>query len=121
MARFRQPRASSRPAILWNWNGELSAAYIRRALKELHQQGFGGVFIHPRPGLRTAYLSAEWFELWQVALDCARELGLGCHIYDENSFPSGFAGGEVFSRYPYGVAQYAVPSPHPAASRSASF
>ena len=53
------------------------------------------VFVHPRPGLMTPYLSAEWFRLWKVALDEAERLDMNVWIYDENSYPSGFAGGFV--------------------------
>ena len=86
--------------LLWSWNGAADPARIRESLAAFHAQGFGGVFIHPRPGLITEYLSAEWFELWNTALTECRRLGLGCHIYDENSFPSGFAGGHVVAEHP---------------------
>ena len=90
----------ARPMLLWSWNGAADPARIRESLEAFHAQGFGGVFIHPRPGLITEYLSAEWFELWGIALTECRRLGLGCHIYDENSFPSGFAGGHVVADHP---------------------
>ena len=53
------------------------------------------VWVHPRPGLMTPYLSDEWFKLWQAALDEAKRLDMNVWIYDENSYPSGFAGGFV--------------------------
>ena len=43
----------------------------------------------------TPYLSDEWFRLWKVALDEAEKLDMNVWIYDENSYPSGFAGGHV--------------------------
>ena len=52
-------------------------------------------FVHPRPGLMTPYLSDDWFRLWRVALDEAERLDMNIWIYDENSYPSGFAGGFV--------------------------
>ena len=51
--------------------------------------------MHPRPGLMTPYLSEEWFRLWKVALKEAERLDMNVWIYDENSYPSGFAGGFV--------------------------
>jgi len=51
--------------------------------------------VHPRPGLMTPYLSDQWFHLWKVALDEAKRLNMNVWIYDENSYPSGFAGGWV--------------------------
>ena len=53
------------------------------------------VWVHPRPGLMTPYLTPDWFRLWHVALDEAGELDMNVWIYDENSYPSGFAGGWV--------------------------
>ena len=43
----------------------------------------------------TPYLSDDWFRLWKVALDEAERLDMNVWIYDENSYPSGFAGGWV--------------------------
>ncbi len=64
-------------------------------LKDFKDNGFGGVFIHPRAGLITPYLSREWFDLCAFTLQEAKRLDLDVWIYDENSYPSGFAGGHV--------------------------
>lgn len=85
---------------LWVWNGRMTAARVRSCLEGFRDVGFGGVFIHPRMGLVTEYLSEDWFALWRESLETCRRLGLECHIYDENSFPSGFAGGHVVSNRP---------------------
>ena len=94
------PPAEFRPAVLWSWNGSMSPGRIREMLQGFARRNIGGVFVHPRPGLITEYLSEEWFSLWAVALEECGRLGIGCHIYDENSFPSGFAGGQVVSADP---------------------
>jgi hypothetical protein len=73
---------------------------IDRYLDEFKKQGSRQVFIHPRPGLVTEYLSDEWFELYRYSVDKARELGMKVWIYDENSYPSGFAGGHVPDQMP---------------------
>jgi hypothetical protein len=73
---------------------------IVEMLEGFAARNIGGVYIHPRPGLVTEYLSREWFDLWGFALAECRRLGLGCHIYDENSFPSGFGGGHVLATNP---------------------
>jgi hypothetical protein len=64
-------------------------------MKEFKNTGTHMVFIHPRPGLITEYLSNEWFELVKHTVDKARELDMKVWLYDENSYPSGFAGGHV--------------------------
>ena len=43
----------------------------------------------------TPYLSEDWFHLWRTALDEAEKLDMNVWIYDENSYPTGFAGGLV--------------------------
>lgn len=101
---FRNPPAVFRTAPLWVWNDEMTKEQIERQLSEMSSHGFGGVFIHPRPGLITEYLSDDWFGMWTYALHCAERLGLKVYIYDENSYPSGFAGGHVPSELPDCVA-----------------
>ncbi|MCR4921913.1 MAG: hypothetical protein K5945_09475 [Bacteroidaceae bacterium] len=97
---FACPSKEFRTAPLWVWNTDVTEEDIDRMLCELKEQGFGGAFIHPRPGLETEYLSDEWFRLWEYALDKGKELGLDIWIYDENSYPSGFAGGHVPNEMP---------------------
>ena len=99
-SQFQTPSAEYRPAPLWVWNTDVTTDDIDRMLLELKQQGFGGAFIHPRPGLVTEYLSDEWFRLWKYSLEKGEELGLQISIYDENSYPSGFAGGHVPDQMP---------------------
>ncbi len=87
-------------APLWVWNDLLSEQQIRDTLRELAGQEVKQAFIHPRPGLMTPYLSEDWFRLWRVALDESKKLGMNLWIYDENSYPSGFAGGFVPDQWP---------------------
>jgi len=97
---FTRPPGEFRPMPLWVWNGEMGEKRIVEMLEAFAEQGMGGVFVHPRTGLRTDYLSKRWFELWNFAAERCRSLGLQCNIYDENSYPSGFAGGHVVSSNP---------------------
>ena len=97
---FVNPSSEFRSAPLWVWNTDVTTQDIDRMLQELKDQGFGGALVHPRPGLVTEYLSDEWFRLWKYALEKGKELGLKINIYDENSYPSGFAGGHVPDQMP---------------------
>ena len=107
-ADFVTPPARNRVMPLWVWNGNVTEPRITEMLEQFAARGIGGVFIHPRPGLITEYLSERWFVLWGFALQECDRLGLECHIYDENSFPSGFAGGHVPAADPTTVAQHLV-------------
>ncbi|GMU24332.1 MAG: hypothetical protein AMXMBFR13_44060 [Phycisphaerae bacterium] len=82
-------------APLWVWNDLLTQEQVVGTLRDLAGQGVKQAFVHPRPGLMTPYLSEDWFELWAAALDEAKRLDMNLWIYDENSYPSGFAGGWV--------------------------
>jgi hypothetical protein len=92
---FADPPREYATAPLWVWNDRLTEDQVRGTLRELAGQKVRQVFVHPRPGLMTPYLGPEWFRLWKVALDEAEKLDLNIWIYDENSYPSGFAGGWV--------------------------
>jgi hypothetical protein len=97
------PPSEYRPAPLWVWNEDLTVEKIRNQLTDFKDKGFGGVFVHPRPGLITPYLSEEWLSLFKETVRLGRELGLKVWIYDENSYPSGFAGGLVPAALPEAV------------------
>ncbi|NLX56733.1 MAG: hypothetical protein GXY58_16625 [Planctomycetaceae bacterium] len=92
---FASPPREYATAPLWVWNDMLTDEQIRGTMRDLASQKVRQVFVHPRPGLMTPYLSDEWFRLWKVALDEAEKLDMNVWIYDENSYPSGFAGGHV--------------------------
>ena len=92
---FAHPPREYSTGPLWVWNDRLTDEQIRSTLRDLAGQKVKQVWVHPRPGLMTPYLSPEWFHLWRVALDEAKRLDMNVWIYDENSYPSGFAGGWV--------------------------
>ncbi|MBD2843698.1 hypothetical protein IDH44_00725 [Paenibacillus sp. IB182496] len=99
-ARFAAPGPDERPAPFWVWNEAITPERIRFQLRQLQSSGFGGAFVHARPGLLTGYLSMEWWSLWSEALRVAEELGLRLYIYDEHGYPSGFGGGEIAAALP---------------------
>lgn len=100
---FRNPPAEFRSAPLWVWNDRITREQIAEQLTDFKAHGIGGAFIHPRPGLITPYLSDEWLSLWRYAVDVGKKLGMKIWIYDENSYPSGFAGGHVPAQMPDAV------------------
>ncbi|HOU31479.1 MAG TPA: glycosyl hydrolase [Bacteroidales bacterium] len=99
-ANFKEPPAEYTTAPFFVWNGEITQAEIDNFMDEFYRQGIKQVFVHPRPGLITEYLSDEWFELFRYTVDRGKELGMKVWIYDENSYPSGFAGGHVPANMP---------------------
>src|SRR5919206_1017016 len=107
---FVSPPISYRPAPFLVFNddheGAAGAVRITQVLEDYRRVGYGGAFLHPRPGLITEYLSPHWFALIGHAVrECGR-LGLVPYLYDENSYPSGFAGGHVPARVPEAMSRY---------------
>jgi len=94
-ALFKNPPREYSTGPLWVWNDMLTEEQIRDTLRDLAGQKVKQVWVHPRPGLMTPYLADDWFRLWKVALNEAERLDMNVWIYDENSYPSGFAGGLV--------------------------
>lgn len=92
---FAQPGRDFSSGPLWVWNDLLTEEQIVSTLEDLAGQQVKQVFVHPRPGLMTPYLSPDWFRLWKRSLREAERLDMNVWIYDENSYPSGFAGGLV--------------------------
>lgn len=92
---FQSPPRQYSSGPLWVWNDRLSETQIRSTLRDLASQHVKQVWVHPRPGLMTPYLSEEWFDAWRTSLNEAKKLDMNVWIYDENSYPSGFAGGLV--------------------------
>jgi len=92
---FMNPPREYSTGPLWTWNDLLTEEQVRSTLQDLAGQNVKQVWVHPRPGLMTPYLSDDWFRLWKISLDEAEKLDMNVWIYDENSYPSGFAGGFV--------------------------
>jgi hypothetical protein len=99
-AQFATPSKEYGTAPLYVWNTKVSREMIETSMKDMKDKGFGGVFVHPRPGLITEYLSEEWYDLYKYAIETGKKLDMNVWIYDENSYPSGFAGGHVPEQMP---------------------
>lgn len=92
---FKNPPAASRPAPFWSWNDNFSKDEMIRQIKDMSDKGWGSFFMHSRVGLVTPYLKEEWFDFVNACCKTAKEEGMYAHLYDEDKWPSGFAGGEV--------------------------
>lgn len=79
----------------WSWNDEITEKGINEQLYDFASGKFQGVIVHARAGLTIGYMSDRWFELFNYTVQVAKELQLDVYIYDEDGWPSGFAGGLV--------------------------
>jgi hypothetical protein len=80
-AGFVSPSREYRPVAWWHWiNGNITKEGIRADLEDMKRAGLGGaqildveIYLPPGP---VRYGTPEWFEMVQVAVDTADELGL---------------------------------------------
>ncbi|MCX7841977.1 MAG: glycosyl hydrolase [Clostridia bacterium] len=84
-----------RPVPFWSWNDKLEPDILKWQIREMKKAGLGGYFMHARSGLKTRYLSEEWMECIKACIEEGKALGMGAWCYDEEGWPSGFAGGIV--------------------------
>mgnify|MGYP000731251033 CR=1 FL=1 len=94
----RNSRKEFAPLSFWAWNSNMDKESINKRIKEFHEQGFRGFFMHSRGGLRTPYFSDDWFQACRYASEEAAKYDMEVWIYDEDGWPSGFAGGQVNGR-----------------------
>ena len=102
MHEFTSPGRVWRPAVFWAWNGDLSAEELDAQIEYMRDQGLGGFFMHSRSGLETEYMSEAWMDAIRHCQEAARKADMNSWLYDEDRWPSGFAGGVV----PAGGDQY---------------
>lgn len=87
------PRYQSVP--FWSWNDKLDKDILVEQIRWMKDNGIGGFFMHARGGLRTQYMSEEWMQCIDACVKEAKEQGMEAWAYDENGWPSGFAGGKL--------------------------
>ena len=92
---FRSPTAEYRAAPFWAWNCRLNRALLDREIDCMKDMGFGGFHMHVRVGMSTTYLSDDFMALIKGSVTKARQNKMLAWLYDEDKWPSGFAGGYV--------------------------
>ena len=99
-SQFSDPPGEYTTAPFFVWNAEITKEEIDSFMTGFKYAGSSQVFIHPRPGLINEYLSENWFELYRHTVEKGKKLGMNVWIYDEDRYPSGFAGGHVPDQMP---------------------
>ena len=97
---FKNPPKKYSAVPFWFWNDVLDEETIAFQLDEMYDKGIYECIIHARKGLETEYLSDAWFDRIRFAAGRAREKGMKLWIYDEDNWPSGYAGGRVIADNP---------------------
>jgi hypothetical protein len=92
---FLNPPIEYRSAPFYSLNDKLDTAEVIRQVRGFKEAGFGGSFLHSRGGLLTEYMGSEWWEVMDAAVRTSKEIGINAWFYDEDKWPSGFAGGKI--------------------------
>ena len=79
----------------WSWNSKIEEEELVKQIVDMKSVGIGGFIMHARAGLSIEYLGEKWFSCIDACLKKAKELNMEAWIYDENGWPSGFAGGKL--------------------------
>lgn len=64
----------------------------------MKEAGVYACIVHARKGMEIPYLSEDWFARVGCILEEAERLSMEIWIYDEDNWPSGYAGGGVIER-----------------------
>jgi len=92
---FQNPTAEYRATPFWAWNCALTQETLDRQIDCMQRMGFGGFHMHVRVGMETEYLSDDFMALVRGCVEKARGNEMLAWLYDEDKWPSGFAGGYV--------------------------
>lgn len=92
---FRNPTSEYRGTPFWAWNCKLEKDELCRQIDIFKEMGLGGFHMHVRTGLVTPYLSDEYMDIVKCCVEKAKQENMLSWLYDEDRWPSGFAGGLV--------------------------
>ena len=107
---FTNPTSEYRGTPFWSWNSDLNEQELEAQIKIFNEMGFGGFHIHSRIGLNTRYLGSQFMKMVKHCNTVGKELGMLTWLYDEDKWPSGFAGGLVTQNEGYRI-RYLLFSP----------
>lgn len=99
---FKNPTSEYRDAPFWAWNTKLNREIIEEQVEMFRDMGCGGFYMHPRGGLDTEYLSDAFMDAIAACVEKAKSEGMLSHLYDEDRYPSGTAGGMASANPEFG-------------------
>jgi len=105
---FKAPPAEYSAAPFWFWNDDLKEENLLFQMREMKAKGIDEAIIHSRKGRIVEYLSEEWFSRVAFCLKNAKNIGLKVWIYDEDNWPSGYAGERVMKENPDFIAKHLI-------------
>ncbi len=92
---FKNPTKEYRGTPFWGWNCRLNEEILAEQIDYIQEMGFGGFHIHSRIGTTEAYLGDNFMNMVRFCVSKAKEKNMLTYLYDEDTWPSGYAGGYV--------------------------
>lgn len=88
---FQDPPSKYKPLPLWYWNSKIEPEELKRQVDEYIKQGAQGAVVYGCTGLKTPFLSEEWWHVWGELLAYARSKGFQLGWHPEFNIPTGDA------------------------------
>ncbi len=98
---FKNPTCEYPGTPFWAWNCELEEEELLWQIDTLREMGFGGFHMHVRNGMKTEYMGEKFMDLVASCVNKAKRDNMLAWLYDEDRWPSGFAGGLVTKELKY--------------------
>ena len=92
---FKNPTSEYRCTPFWAWNCDLKLDELEKEIDFMKEMGMGGFHMHTRVGQSTPYLSDDYMANIKGCTEKAKKENMLAWLYDEDKWPSGFAGGLV--------------------------
>jgi len=100
---FKNPPPQFSILPFWSLNNTLDSTKMKWQIDQMLDKGVYGAFMHAREGLdqsATPYFSDGWWTAIESAVKHAHKKGFYTHVYDEDKWPSGSAGGRTIAANP---------------------
>lgn len=92
---FQNPTAEYRGTPFWAWNNKFDEKILKEQIECFKEMGFGGFHMHSRSGMSMEYLGRDFMNCVKYCVQKAKDENMLAWLYDEDKWPSGFAGGIV--------------------------
>ncbi|WWC89676.1 uncharacterized protein L201_004601 [Kwoniella dendrophila CBS 6074] len=97
---FRNPPKEYGGSPFWGWVTKQEKKTTLEQIDMFEEMGMGGFHMHTRVGLDIPYMGEEFMDIVQGCVETAKQKGMYAFLYDEDRWPSGFAGGKVLEGHP---------------------
>lgn len=92
-----------RPIPFYHLDGDITDDDLLSNLSGYKKSGYGGVALLPVKWTTPKYGTEAYYEAYENLLERLKKLNMKAIYYDDQDFPSGWAGGELAEKYPEAV------------------